>query len=104
MSKDGLHKVAAIWEYDKRPANGAAFVYYGSKLITTESAQSQEMVRYADNVLDALYIRNGPSHMELICCDDGPYLVEVGSRCQGGKGTWIQIAQDCIGYTQVSLK
>jgi hypothetical protein len=35
-------------------------------------------------------------------CADGPCLVEVGSRCHGGEGTWLSVAQECIGYTQVS--
>ncbi|CAN0396692.1 unnamed protein product, partial [Laminaria digitata] len=31
----------------------------------------------------------------------GPCLVEVGSRCHGGEGTWQSIAQECLGYNQV---
>ncbi len=33
----------------------------------------------------------------------GPCLVEVGSRCHGGEGTWQPIAQECLGYNQVNL-
>ena len=32
----------------------------------------------------------------------GPCLVEVGSRCHGGEGTWQPIAQECLGYNQVN--
>ena len=32
---------------------------------------------------------------------DGPCLVEVGSRCHGGEGSWCPIADECIGYTQI---
>jgi hypothetical protein len=32
-----------------------------------------------------------------------PCLVEVGSRCHGGEGTWIPVAQECVGFTQVSV-
>ena len=32
----------------------------------------------------------------------GPCLVEVGSRCQGGEGTWLPTCVECVGYTQVS--
>ena len=31
----------------------------------------------------------------------GPCLVEVGSRCHGGEGTWQSIADECLGYNQV---
>ena len=33
----------------------------------------------------------------------GPCLVEVGSRCHGGEGTWLPTIQECIGFTQVSV-
>jgi len=33
----------------------------------------------------------------------GPCLVEVGSRCQGGEGTWLATVMECIGYSQVSI-
>ena len=60
--------------------------------------------RYADSVLDALEIRHGPSHMEVMYTESrGPCLVEVGSRCQGGEGTWLPIVEECIGYSQVSV-
>jgi len=29
VSRDGVHKCVMVWVYDKRPTNGAAFVYYG---------------------------------------------------------------------------
>ena len=32
---------------------------------------------------------------------DGPCLVEVGSRCHGGEGTWLPVVKDCIGYSQL---
>lgn len=31
VSRDGVHKTMMVWVYDKRPANGAAFVYYGCR-------------------------------------------------------------------------
>ncbi|CAN0416316.1 unnamed protein product, partial [Discosporangium mesarthrocarpum] len=32
VSRDGVHRVCAIWEYDKRTVNGATFVYFGMEL------------------------------------------------------------------------
>ena len=84
VSKDGIHKLCALWEYDKRQVNGAAFVYHGSKLLDPSNSVGQELIAYASNVLDALSISHGPSHMECIFTNTGPCLVEVGSRCQGG--------------------
>lgn len=56
----------------------------------------------------------GPSHMEVMLKTvvtvgpDGnetitydPCLVEVGARCHGGEGTWLDVAKECIGHNQV---
>ncbi len=72
------------------------------RLVPSNTPQSQEMIAYADKVLDALDILQGPSHMEVIYQVDGPCLVEVGSRCHGGEGSWLPVARECIGYTVVS--
>lgn len=109
VSKDGVHKLVAIWEYDKRKVNGANFVYFGMRLKPSDSEMAKVMVPYADKILDALGIMNGPSHMEVMVntiIKDGvvtydPCLVEVGARCHGGEGTWLPAALECIGYTQV---
>ena len=31
VSRDGEHKIVAIWEYDRRPVNGASFVCFGQR-------------------------------------------------------------------------
>ena len=103
VSRDGKHKLVAVWQYDKRPIHGSAFVYFGMKLCDPTQGFVREMISYADEVLNALGINQGPSHMEVIYCADGPCLVEVGSRCHGGEGTWLEVAQECVGYTQVSV-
>jgi len=41
--------------------------------------------------------------MEVIYQADGPCLVEVGSRCHGGEGSWLPVAKECIGYTVVQV-
>ena len=103
VSRDGIYKVTAIWEYDKRSVNNANFVYYGMKLISPQSDRGRALIEYARGVNRAVGVVQGPSHMEVMYCADGPCLVEVGSRCHGGEGTWLPVAQECIGYTQVSV-
>lgn len=102
ISREGEHKLCAIWEYDKRQVNGAAFVYYGSKLLNPNLPMCQELVAYASKVLDAVEITEGPSHMEVMFTPTGPCLVEVGSRCQGGEGSWIPVVNQCIGFSQAA--
>lgn len=111
VSRDGVHKLVAIWEYDKRKVNGANFVYFGMRLKPSDTKMAEIMVAYGDKVLDAVGIQHGPSHMEImlntIQGPDGPEyhpcLVEVGARCHGGEGTWLSVAEECVGYTMVGV-
>ncbi|CAM9737898.1 unnamed protein product [Ectocarpus fasciculatus] len=101
VSRDGVHRICAIWEYDKRSVNGANFVYFGMELKPATAKVEREVAEYARLVLDAMGIENGPGHMEVKYTSTGPCLVEVGSRCHGGEGTWQPIAQECLGYNQI---
>ncbi|CEG40959.1 protein [Plasmopara halstedii] len=101
VSRDGEHKVTAIWKYDKRRVNDAAFVYFGLSLVPAEGIVN-EIIDYQFQVLDALGIRNGPAHGEVKFCRGSPVLIEVGSRCHGGEGAWVPIANICVGYNQVT--
>lgn len=100
VSRNGEHKVVAVWKYDKRRVNNAAFVYFGLS-ITPATGVVNELIAYQFNVLDALGIRNGPAHGEVKFCRGSPVLIEVGARCHGGEGAWVPIANKCVGYNQV---
>jgi biotin carboxylase len=102
VSRDGVHKVTAIWEYDKRSVNDANFVYFGMTLLPASGPVAQQLIAYSDSVLDTLGVVNGPGHMEIMMCPDGPCLVEVGSRCHGGEGSWRVVADECVGYNQIT--
>ena len=80
VSRDGLHKAVMVWRYDKRPANGAAFVYFGVLPVDSESPEARLLIPYVRGVLDALGMKNGPSHGEVILTPDGPCLVEMNCR------------------------
>eukprot|EP01039_Chlorochromonas_danica_P007202 gene7202-7968_t len=101
VSRDGEHKVMGIWVYDRRAVNGAGFVCFGQKLLTINDEHCQELVEYQKKVITALGIKNGPTHGEVKWCRGEPVLVEVGARCHGGDGLWVQIAEECYGYSQV---
>ena len=57
VSSEGVHKVAAIWAYDRRPANGAHFVCLGQRLLTIDDPHCAELVAYMKKVVTALGIR-----------------------------------------------
>ncbi len=65
VSRDGQHKLIVVWEYDKRSVNNANFVYFGMKIVNSRDPKVALLKDYADRVLDALGIKNGPSHMEV---------------------------------------
>eukprot|EP00578_Thalassiosira_sp_NH16_P030550 CAMPEP_0181081758 /NCGR_PEP_ID=MMETSP1071-20121207/3266_1 /TAXON_ID=35127 /ORGANISM="Thalassiosira sp., Strain NH16" /LENGTH=963 /DNA_ID=CAMNT_0023163313 /DNA_START=212 /DNA_END=3103 /DNA_ORIENTATION=+ len=102
VSRDGEHKTMAVWVYDKRPANGAAFVYFGMIPLDTGSLEAKLLINYTNNVLDALGMKNGAGHAEVILTPTGPCLVEMNCRAQGGDGNWRPLARALTGgYSQV---
>ena len=101
VSRDGVHKVAGIWAYDRRPINGAGFVCFGQRMLTAEEPHVRELVEYQKKVITALGILNGPTHGEVKWFKDEPVLVEVGARCHGAEGVWQKVADSVYGYDQV---
>merc|ERR1712048_258918 len=102
VSKDGIHKTVMIWVYDKRKANGAAFVYFGMLPIPSDSQEAKVLIPYVRGVLDALQIQHGPTHAEVMMTESGPCLVEMNCRAHGGDGTWTPLARALTGgYCQV---
>lgn len=103
VTRNGDHKCVAVWEYDKRPANGGSFVYFGQRPMSVDSPTARVLVDYVRNVLGALGISNGATHSEVMLAADGePCLVECNCRTHGGNGEWEPVIEPLIGYTQVS--
>eukprot|EP00927_Polykrikos_kofoidii_P086269 TRINITY_DN9616_c0_g1_i1.p1 TRINITY_DN9616_c0_g1~~TRINITY_DN9616_c0_g1_i1.p1 ORF type:complete len:507 (+),score=74.56 TRINITY_DN9616_c0_g1_i1:58-1578(+) len=103
VSRDGVHKTVMIWKYDKRPMNGAPFVYFGMVPISAHTDIGKQLVKYMRQVLDAIGIRHGPTHGEVMMTADGPCLVETNCRAHGGDGVFLPLAKALTGgYTQVS--
>lgn len=55
------------------------------RLRDSRGEREKQIIEYAEAVTKELGIDQGPSHMEVMFCSDGPCLVEVGSRCHGGE-------------------
>jgi len=100
VSRDGELKIVAIWKYDKRPANGAPFVYYATKLF--DGSESSEPIcpmlyDYLNICLQALDIRWGITHSEIIVTADGsPRLVEI--NCRQHNMDFLLLTMGGIGY------
>lgn len=101
VSLGGVHKVVAVWEYDRRAINGAGFVCMGQRLLCTDEPVVERLIAYQKQVIDALGIVNGPTHGEVKWHRGEPVLVEVGSRCHGAEGLWVPIEDEVYHYNQV---
>ncbi|KAL3764742.1 hypothetical protein ACHAW5_011293 [Stephanodiscus triporus] len=102
VSRDGELKIVAIWKYDKRPANGAPFVYYATKLFDDNNKDSGKepiipaLYAYLSSCLEALDIRWGITHSEVIVTPDGPRLVEV--NCRQHNMDFLLLTMGGVGY------
>lgn len=102
VSRGGVHKTCMIWLYEKRPVNGGDFVYFGDIPVDSESSEAKVLLPYVRGVLDALGIKNGPTHGEVILTKDGPCLVEMNCRALGGDGLFQPLCSALTGgYNQV---
>lgn len=102
VSRNGVHKIVSLWVYDKREVNNRFNVYFGSYPLVNDSQLSQQLIDYVVQVLDALEFVNGPAHAEIKMTPTGPCLVEIGARCHGGGGTWLDMAQSCWRVDQLT--
>ena len=90
VSHAGHHRVAALWRYHRPAAGLAPGVFYDAiELLPYEGERQRSLLEYAGRVLDALEIRYGPAHTEMIWAGDGPVLVETGARLSAGNNATI---------------
>ncbi|GAX11192.1 hypothetical protein FisN_9Hh288 [Fistulifera solaris] len=104
VSRNGQHKVAAIWRYDKRPANGAAFCYFQTKLVDAAADEHVTAVcDYVISTLNTLGVQWGLSHNEVIVRSDTlqPTLVEV--NCRQHNMDFAPLTMACIRYNAFQM-
>jgi biotin carboxylase len=82
VSWNGVHHVSEVWRDNKLrlPEN---FIYDYEELLPRHGEQQDQVVPYVEKVLDALGIRYGPAHTEVMLTESGPVLVESGARMHG---------------------
>jgi len=101
VSKAGEHKCAVLWRYDKRPVNGATFVYFATEVVDAHTPNGQVICEYAKKALDALGVNWGISHTEIIVDKDGPRLVEV--NCRQHNTDFAPLTTACMGYNALDM-
>ncbi|GAA1866779.1 EamA family transporter [Myceligenerans crystallogenes] len=98
VSYDGVHRVIEVWRYHKREIDGRS-VYDYEDLLSLDEPGASAVVEYVRAVLDALEIRQGAAHTEVMLTDDGPVLIECGARLGGGQ--MPELLTRCVGTDQV---
>ena len=100
VSFAGQHRAAAFWKYRKSNSD----VLAGPECIEHlpyHGEIQQALFAYAQRVLDALGLRYGAAHIEIMWCDGEPILIELGARVNGGKNPLISL--ECTGNSQIQL-
>ena len=98
---DGRHYVCGVWEYEKRVLESGTNIYDKDVLRAPDERPVPDLVEYALKVLDALNIRHGPAHIEVIMTPAGPALVELGARLNGNMHPGFHDV--CLGANQADL-
>jgi biotin carboxylase len=101
VSHDGLHRVAEMWRYTKRPSPAGTPIYDYEEPIQAGTPESDEIRGFVFAVLDALGIRSSAAHTELMLTDRGPVLIEAGARLGGA--TLPDVVQKLSGVSQTGL-
>jgi ATP-grasp domain len=83
-SVDGRHGLSDVCRYTKIQRGDRIGIYDLVDLVPPDHPDVAAIWPYAQRVLDAVGIRNGPCHTELIMTAGGPRLLEVGARPAGG--------------------
>jgi len=107
VSKDGVHKTAAIWIYDRTSTaedGSNPFAYTSGKLVSSDDPRypTDDIVNYVTSCLDALEVHWGMSHTEVKVTPNGEVrLMEVNVRQQNDN--FGPLCAACIGYDALRL-
>eukprot|EP00887_Chlorella_sp_A99_P004549 scaffold57.g4549.t1 len=95
---DSRYFFTDLWHSRKRLCAGVP-VYETQYLRYRNDAVFNELTAYTAAVCQALDIRNGPFHAEVMLTDRGPVLIEIGARIAGGADPYV--TEQCLGHSQV---
>ncbi|MGW5386847.1 ATP-grasp domain-containing protein [Nocardia sp. NPDC003963] len=77
------HELVCVSVYDKWVSATGDFVYERGRWLGHDDPVVEELAGYAHRVLDALGVRVGPAHMEIMSGPVGPRLIDFGARAHG---------------------
>jgi len=83
-SVDGKHGLVDVCRYNRVQRGDRIGVYDLVQFVAPDHPGAAAVWPYARQVLDAIGIRTGSAHTEVMLTRDGPRLLEVGARPAGG--------------------
>jgi biotin carboxylase len=83
-SVDGRHGLVDVCRYTKSRRGDRIGLYDLVDFLPPDDPAVHTLWPYVQRVLDAVGVRNGCAHTEVIITADGPRLVEIGARQAGG--------------------
>jgi biotin carboxylase len=79
-SVDGRHHLAHLIKYNKTSADGRQTVFDHVEFVPYDKEVLGDMWEYTQKVLNALGVRYGAAHTEIMLTEEGPRLIETSAR------------------------
>ena len=98
VSANGKHSLAHLIQYNKKSFNGSETVYDHVEFVPFRKELHGELLEYTKRVLDALGVRWGAAHNEIMLTPNGPRLIESVPRMTGGPV--VEFAREATGSSQ----
>lgn len=99
FSHDGRHSLVDVCRYRKVDNGPHMAVYDAMRWVPPDDPAVPELLDYATGVLDAVGMRFGSAHIEIMWTEEGPVLIELGARPHGGGHP--QFNQAATGDSQI---
>lgn len=98
VSANGKHYLAHLIKYNKTASSDRKTVFDHVKFVPFNKNDHGELFDYTQKALDALGIRWGAAHTEIMLTKQGPRLIESGARMCGGPV--VRFAREATGSSQ----
>lgn len=99
VSCSSKHNLTDVRRCYKKQVPGAGYISGCEEFIPPYDPIAQELKSYAFKALDLLNINYGPGHFEIMYTKEGPKIIEMGARVQGGINPAANAI--CLGYQQI---
>lgn len=98
VSANAKHYLTHLIKYNKRSSDDRKTLFDYVEFVAYNEEQHGELFKYTQKALDALGIRWGAAHNEVMLTNTGPRLIETGARLCGGPVT--EFCREATGSSQ----